>query len=138
MLRTVKLLALVAMFFVALSASAQVTTSAMSGVVNDENQEALIGATVTVFRPPSVSERNVVTNIDDNNYNSIDIHPKVPIGDEYTILSGPFLVIISIIILSFFLFLIIAIFNNYSIRIKYSKFKIEIISKKEVNKKEVQ
>ena len=64
MLRTVKILALVAMFFVALSASAQVTTSALSGVVTDENQQAMIGATITALHTPSGTKYNAVTNID--------------------------------------------------------------------------
>ena len=64
MLRTVKLLALVAMFLVALSASAQVTTSALSGVVTDENQQAMIGATITALHTPSGTKYNAVTNID--------------------------------------------------------------------------
>ena len=64
MLRTVKLMALVAMFFVALTASAQVTTSALSGVVTDENQQAMIGATITALHTPSGTKYNVVTNID--------------------------------------------------------------------------
>ena len=64
MLRTVKLMALVAMFFVALTASAQVTTSALSGVVTDENQQAMIGATITALHTPSGTKYNAVTNID--------------------------------------------------------------------------
>ena len=64
MLRTVKILALVAMFFVALTASAQVTTSALSGVVTDENQQAMIGATITALHTPSGTKYNAVTNID--------------------------------------------------------------------------
>ncbi len=64
MLRTVKLLALVAMFFVALASSAQVTTSALSGVVTDENQQAMIGATITALHTPSGTKYNAVTNID--------------------------------------------------------------------------
>ena len=64
MLRTVKLLALVAMFFVALSASAQVTTSALSGVVTDENHQAMIGATITALHTPSGTKYNAVTNMD--------------------------------------------------------------------------
>ena len=64
MLRTVKLMALVAMFFVALSASAQVTTSALSGVVTDENHEAMIGATITALHTPSGTKYNAVTNMD--------------------------------------------------------------------------
>ena len=64
MLRTVKFLALVAMFIVALSASAQVTTSALSGVVTDENQQAMIGATITALHTPSGTKYNAVTNMD--------------------------------------------------------------------------
>ena len=64
MLRTVKLLALVAMFFVALASSAQVTTSALSGVVTDENQQAMIGATITALHTPSGTKYNAVTNMD--------------------------------------------------------------------------
>ncbi len=64
MLRTVKLLTLVAMFLVALSASAQVTTSALSGVVTDENQQAMIGATITALHTPSGTKYNAVTNMD--------------------------------------------------------------------------
>ena len=64
MLRTVKLLALVAMFWVALSVHAQVTTSALSGVVTDENSQAMIGATITALHTPSGTKYNAVTNID--------------------------------------------------------------------------
>ena len=64
MLRTVKLLALVAMFLVALSSSAQVTTSALSGVVTDEYQQAMIGATITALHTPSGTKYNAVTNMD--------------------------------------------------------------------------
>ena len=64
MLRKVKFLALVAMFFVALSVSAQVTTSALSGVVTDENQQAMIGATITALHTPSGTKYNAVTNMD--------------------------------------------------------------------------
>ena len=64
MLRKVKFLVLVAMFFVALSASAQVTTSALSGVVTDENEQAMIGATITAVHTPSGTKYNAVTNMD--------------------------------------------------------------------------
>ena len=80
MLRTVKLLALVAMFFVALSSSAQVTTSALSGVVTDENQEALIGATITALHTPSGTKYNAVTNMD-GRYNIKGMRP----GGPYTV-----------------------------------------------------
>ena len=80
MLRTVKLMALVAMFFVALTSSAQVTTSAMSGVVTDENQEALIGATVTALHTPSGTKYNAVTNMD-GRYSMKGMRP----GGPYTV-----------------------------------------------------
>ena len=80
MLRTVKLLALVAMFFVALTSSAQVTTSALTGVVTDENQEALIGATVTALHTPSGTQYNAVTNMD-GRYSIKGMRP----GGPYTV-----------------------------------------------------
>ena len=80
MLRTVKLLALVAMFFVALASSAQVTTSALSGVVTDENQEALIGATITALHTPSGTQYNAVTNMD-GRYSIKGMRP----GGPYTV-----------------------------------------------------
>ena len=64
MLRKVKFLALLAMFFVTLSVSAQVTTSALSGVVTDENRQAMIGATITALHTPSGTKYNAVTNMD--------------------------------------------------------------------------
>ena len=80
MLRTVKLLALVAMFFVALASSAQVTTSALSGVVTDENHEAMIGATITALHTPSGTQYNAVTNID-GRYSIKGMRP----GGPYTV-----------------------------------------------------
>ena len=80
MLRTVKLLALVAMFFVALASSAQVTTSALSGVVTDENHEALIGATITALHTPSGTQYNAVTNMD-GRYSIKGMRP----GGPYTV-----------------------------------------------------
>ena len=80
MLRRVKFLALVAMFFVALSVNAQVTTSALSGVVTDENQEAMIGATVTALHTPSGTQYNAVTNMD-GRYSIKGMRP----GGPYTV-----------------------------------------------------
>ena len=80
MLKTVKLLALVAMFFVALASSAQVTTSALSGVVTDENHEALIGATITALHTPSGTQYNAVTNMD-GRYSIKGMRP----GGPYTV-----------------------------------------------------
>ena len=45
-------------------ASAQVTTSAVSGQVIDENQEPVIGATVVAVHEPSGTMYGAVTNID--------------------------------------------------------------------------
>ena len=47
MLKKIKFLSLVVMLFAAFAMNAQVTTSAMSGLVTDENNETMIGATVT-------------------------------------------------------------------------------------------
>ncbi|MBQ9554791.1 MAG: TonB-dependent receptor [Muribaculaceae bacterium] len=68
------------MFFVALTSSAQVTTSALTGVVTDENQEALIGATVTALHTPSGTQYNAVTNMD-GRYSIKGMRP----GGPYTV-----------------------------------------------------
>ena len=68
------------MFFVALASSAQVTTSALSGVVTDENQEAMIGATVTALHTPSGTQYNAVTNMD-GRYSIKGMRP----GGPYTV-----------------------------------------------------
>ena len=53
MLKKIKFLSLVVMLFAAFAMNAQVTTSAMSGLVTDENNETMIGATVTAVHTPS-------------------------------------------------------------------------------------
>ena len=68
------------MFFVALASSAQVTTSALSGVVTDENHEAMIGATITALHTPSGTQYNAVTNID-GRYSIKGMRP----GGPYTV-----------------------------------------------------
>ncbi len=64
MVKKIKFLSLIMMLFMALSVNAQVTTSAMSGLVTDENNESLIGATVTAVHTPSGTKYNAVSNLD--------------------------------------------------------------------------
>ena len=62
------------------SASAQVTTAAISGIVLDEKGEALPGATVVATHTPSGTPYGVITR-QDGRYNL----PNVRIGGPYTI-----------------------------------------------------
>ena len=105
MLRTIKLLALVAMFFVALTSSAQVTNSALSGVVADENQQAMIGATITVLHPPSGTEFNAVSNMDGRyTIQGVRPYPQVQFGEEKKGMSTEFIIVLIVI-----LFVVLAI-----------------------------
>lgn len=83
MLKQVKLLAMLAMLFVALSASAQVTTSTLSGVVTDETSQAMIGATITAVHQPSGTKYHAVTNID-GRYTIQGMRPGGPYRVEAT------------------------------------------------------
>ena len=64
MVKRIKFLSFIMTLFVALSMNAQVTTSALSGVVTDENNESMIGATVQAVHTPSGTKYNAVSNLD--------------------------------------------------------------------------
>ena len=59
-----KFWSLVLMLCTVLGLNAQVTTSALSGVVTDENDESMIGATIQAVHTPSGTKYNAVTNLD--------------------------------------------------------------------------
>lgn len=64
MLKRIKFFAFVALLLTAMGLNAQVTTSSMSGVITDGNNEALIGATVQAVHVPSGTKYNAVSNLD--------------------------------------------------------------------------
>lgn len=55
---------MMAALMLAIGMNAQVTTSALSGIVSDENNESLIGATVTATHTPSGTKYHAVSNVD--------------------------------------------------------------------------
>ncbi len=63
-MKKIKFLLLSAMLSFAFVMNAQITTSTLSGVVTDETQQPLIGATVTAVHVPSGTKYNAVANID--------------------------------------------------------------------------
>ena len=64
MLKRMKFWSLLLALCAALGLNAQVTTSALSGVVTDENNESMIGATVMAVHQPSGTKYTAVTNLD--------------------------------------------------------------------------
>ena len=64
MLKRMKFWSLMLALCAALGLNAQVTTSALSGVVTDENNESMIGATVMAVHQPSGTKYTAVTNLD--------------------------------------------------------------------------
>ena len=64
MLKRFKFFALAAMLLASLSINAQVTTSALSGLITDDSNEGLIGATITATHTPSGTKYNAVSNVD--------------------------------------------------------------------------
>ena len=64
MFKRFKFWSLALMLFAAIGANAQVTTSALSGLITDEVGETMVGATVQVVHTPSGTQYNAVTNTD--------------------------------------------------------------------------
>ena len=127
MLRTVKLMALVAMFFVALTAGAQVATSA-SGVVPAEN------CVTGVLYTPSNAKNNTMTNIDGHCAiwdespgicSSNEVHPQSVLEDgDIKEMSGIILGVFALLVVS--CVFITAILKGKNIKIKCSDIDITI------------
>ena len=113
MLRKVKFLALTAMFWVALSANDQVTTSALSGVVAHEKPSTMNGNPITVSITPSETMTNDVP------------QPKVRSRD------GNF----AVYFIGFLGLIIIAILKDKDVKIASSGFSMELFSNKEKKSK---
>ena len=64
MFKNMRLLVAAALTFVCAVASAQITTSTLSGKVTDSEKEAIIGATVQAIHTPSGTSYGTITNID--------------------------------------------------------------------------
>lgn len=64
MLKRMKFWSLLLALCAALGLNAQVTTASLAGLVTDENNEGMIGATVTAVHQPSGTKYNAVTNLD--------------------------------------------------------------------------
>jgi len=67
-------------FFIAMTSFAQITSSAISGVVKDEKGETLIGANVHAVHQPTGTEYNTITNL-----SGVYTIPSVRVGGPYTI-----------------------------------------------------
>lgn len=57
-----KITLFIAMLFVAISMSAQITTSALSGLIVDESEKPMIGAVITALHTPTGTEYNATSN----------------------------------------------------------------------------
>ena len=113
MLKKIKFLALVTMFWAALSTTAQVTTSAMPGVVTDENLKAMIVDTIIDLHTPSAMLHNAVP------------QPDVSSGDGIGTFSGMFFGILSLCVF--------AILKGKDVKLKISPlcFSMDLFSKEE-------
>ena len=127
MLRTVKFLVLVAMFIVALSASAQVTTSALSDVVTyDKHTSATNSVSYTQ------SSTNYIAEANKHGPNIIEgvQHPE----HLKDLILERFLDNLFSPSTFFFIFLIISLIKGKDIMIRYSDFKLQILSKQKKKK----
>ena len=144
MLRKVKFLALVAMFVVALPSSAQVTTSALSGVVTNENRQAMIAATISAQPRSPVTKCNIFFNYFDEykkKYSkeisqAIHLQTNNNVDGNTGMVSESNVVLFSfVILLALFcvaVVIVVALCMGNSIKFKYNKSGIdfEIFSKK--------